>query len=156
MILKIILGVIVFFALLGTIGADTKTGKQIAAVIAIAALILFVAVMSSGSSKQKKEKKVTEVAPEAGIIQVDQDQWGTITITDEETGITTEYQGCIHISGTYPYETQEFMGLCISMDRSINIGSWSQGMYKLYYEDREAYWEKKKEEEAEGGAKTIE
>ena len=108
MFLKIFLGIIVVFSLLACIGANEKHNKCLAAVIAIAALILFTVVMLNDTGKEEKE--VTAVAPESGKITVDQNQWGTITVTDE-TGVTREYQGCINISGTYPYETYEFMGL---------------------------------------------
>lgn len=54
-------------------------------------------------------------------------------------------QGCINISGTYPYETYEYMGLCVRMDAAIEVGEWSPGMYRLYYEDEEAYWNVKNE-----------
>lgn len=55
-------------------------------------------------------------------------------------------QGCIHISGTYPYETTEYMGLCVSMESAIETGEWSPGMYKLYYESEGKYWEAKSNE----------
>ena len=144
MFLKIFLGTIVVFSLLVCIGANEKHNKCLAAVIAIAALILFTVVMLNDTGKEEKE--VTAVAPESGKITVDQNQWGTITVTDE-TGVTREYQGCINISGTYPYETYEFMGLCVRMDTAIKIGEWSPGMYKLCYEDEEAYWKAKEEQE---------
>ena len=144
MFLKIFLGTIVVFSLLACIGANEKHNKCLAAVIAIAALILFTVVMLNDTGKEEKE--VTAVAPDSGKITVDQNQWGTITVTDE-TGVTREYQGCINISGTYPYETYEFMGLCVRMDTAIKIGEWSPGMYKLCYEDEEAYWKAKEEQE---------
>ena len=61
-------------------------------------------------------------------------------------GYEREYQGCIHISGTYPYETTEYMGLCVSMESAIETGEWSPGMYKLYYESEGKYWEAKSNE----------
>ena len=33
------------------------------------------------------------------------------------------------------------------MDAAIEIGEWSPGMYKLYYEDEEAYWKVKEAQE---------
>ena len=147
MFIKVFLAAVVVLALLGCIGANQRENKRLAAGIALVALILLTVVMVSGSSK--KEDKPTAVAPESGEITVDQNQWGTITVTDRETGITREYQGCIHISGSYPYETYEFMGLCVNMDASITIGEWSPGMYKLYCEDQEAYWKEKKDQEKE-------
>ena len=94
---------------------------------------------------KENQPKVTEVAPESGKIQTEQNAWGTITVTDD-TGVTREYQGCIHISGTYPYETTEYMGLCVSMESAIETGEWSPGMYKLYYESKGKYWEAKSNE----------
>ena len=76
-------------------------------------------------SLQKNQPKVTAVAPESGKIQTEQNAWGTITVTDD-TRVTREYQGCIHISGTYPYETTEYMGLCVSMESAIETGSGRQ------------------------------
>ena len=49
-------------------------------------------------------------------------------------------------SGTYPYETTEYMGLCVSMESAIETGEWSPGMYKLYYESEGKYWEAKSNE----------
>ena len=150
MFIKVFLAAVAVPALLGCIGANRKENKRLAAVIALVALILFTVVMVSGSSK-KEEDKPTAVAPESGKITAEQNQWGTITVTDE-TGVTREYQGCIRIDGTYPYETYEFMGLCVSMDNAITIGEWSPGLYKLYYENEEAYWkmiEEKKQTEKE-------
>lgn len=148
MAIKIFLGVIAVFALLGVIGANYKANKRIAAVIAIIVLIILAVVVLKGDSKEEKEEKqeVTQVAPDAGKITVGQNQWGTITVTDE-TGVTREYQGCIHIDGIYPYETYEFMGVCVSMDAAIEIGEWKPGLYRLYYEDEEAYWKMKKEQQ---------
>lgn len=144
MFLKILLTAIVICALLACIGAEQKENKCLAAVIAVAALILLTAVLSGG--KAKKDETVA-VAPESGKITVDQNTWGTITVTDD-TGVTREYQGCIKISGSYPYETYEYMGLCVSMENAIVIGEWSPGIYKLYYENEEAYWKMIKEKEA--------
>lgn len=144
MFIKVFLVVVVVLALLGCIGANQKENKRLAAGIALVALILLTVVMVGGSSNQEEEK-ATAVAPESGKITVDQNQWGTITVTDE-TGVTREYQGCIHISGSYPYATYEFMGLCVNMDAAINIGEWSPGMYKLYYENEEEYWKQKESE----------
>lgn len=143
-VLKIFLGIIVVCGLLGMIGANHNENKRLAAVVAIAALLILVVVVMKGDTK---ENTVTAVAPDSGKMEVQQDQWGTITVTDE-SGVTREYQGCIHIDGTYPYETYEFMGLCVSMDNAINIAEWSPGLYKLYHEDEEAYW-KMIEEKAE-------
>lgn len=145
MFIKVFLAAVVVLALLGCIGANQKENKRLAAGIALVALILFTVVMVGGSSNQE-EDKATAVAPESGKITVDQNQWGTITVTDKETGITREYQGCIHISGSYPYATYEFMGLCVNMDAAITIGEWSPGMYKLYYENEEEYWKQKEAE----------
>ena len=114
--------------LLGIIGARTKCSKSIAGAIAICCIVLLTAIVA-----KENQPKVTEVAPESGKIQTEQNAWGTITVTDD-TGVTREYQGCIHISGTYPYETTEYMGLCVSMESAIETGEWSPGMYKLYYE----------------------
>lgn len=149
MFLKIFLGIIVVLALLACIGANEKHNKRLAAVVAIAALVLFTVVMLNDTGKAEKE--VTAVAPDSGRIEVEQNAWGTITVTDE-TGVTREYQGCINIGGTYPYETYEYMGLCVRMDAAIEIAEWSPGMYKLYYEDEEAYWKAKeaKEETSKG------
>lgn len=144
MFIKVFLAAVVVLALLGCIGANQKENKRLAAGIALVALILFTVVMVGGSSNQE-EDKATAVAPESGEITVDQNQWGTITVTDE-TGVTREYQGCIHISGSYPYATYEFMGLCVNMDAAITIGEWSPGMYKLYYENEEEYWKQKEAE----------
>lgn len=144
MFIKVFLAAVVVLALLGCIGANQKENKRLAAGIALVALILFTVVMVGGSSNQE-EDKATAVAPESGEITVDQNQWGTITVTDE-TGVTREYQGCIHISGSYPYATYEFMGLCVNMDAAITIGEWSPGMYKLYYENEEEYWKQKETE----------
>ena len=144
MFLKIFLGIIVVLALLACIGANEKHNKRLAAVVAIAALILFTVVMLNDTGKAEKE--VTAVAPDSGRIEVEQNAWGTITVTDE-TGVTREYQGCINIGGTYPYETYEYMGLCVRMDAAIEIAEWSPGMYKLYYEDEEAYWKVKEAQE---------
>lgn len=144
MFIKVFLAAVVVLALLGCIGANQKENKRLAAGIALVALILFTVVMVGGSSNQE-EDKATAVAPESGKITVDQNQWGTITVTDE-TGVTREYQGCIHISGSYPYATYEFMGLCVSMDAAITIGEWSPGMYKTYYENEEEYWKQKEAE----------
>lgn len=141
MFLKILLTAIVICALLACIGADQKENKRLAAVIAVAALILLTAVLSGG--KEKKSEPVA-VAPESGKITVDQNQWGTITVTDD-TGVTREYQGCIKISGSYPYESYEYMGLCVSMEDATVIGEWQPGLYKLYYENEEAYWSMKTE-----------
>lgn len=145
MFIKVFLASVVVLALLGCIGANQKENKKLAAGIAIVALILFTVVMVGGSGK--KEDKPTAVAPESGKITVDQNQWGTITVTDRETGVTREYQGCIHISGSYPYATYEYMGLCVSMDEAIEIGEWSPGTYKLFYEDEETYWKMKEEQQ---------
>lgn len=145
MFLKIFLGGIVVFTLLACIGANEKRNKRLAAVIAIAALTLFAIAVLDDTGKEEKE--VTAVAPESGKIEVDQNTWGTITVTDRETGVTREYQGCINISGSYPYETYELMGLCVRMDAAITIGEWDKGMYKLYYEDKEAYWKEKEKQE---------
>lgn len=153
MFLKIFIGTIVVFALLAVIGANEKHNKRLAAVVAIAALVIFAAVMMKGDSKQNAQE-ITTVAPDSGKMEVSQNQWGTITVTDE-TGVTREYQGCIRIDGTYPYETYEFMGLCISMENAITIGEWSPGLYKLYYENEEAYWnmiEEKRKLEKENAA----
>lgn len=145
MFLKIFSGIIVALALLACIGANEKYNKRLAAVVAIAALILFTVVMLNGT--QKEEKEVTAVAPESGKIEVDQNAWGTITVTDE-SGVTREYQGCINISGSYPYETNEYMGLCVRLENATTIGEWSPGIYKLYYENEEAYWKMVREKEA--------
>lgn len=142
MFLKIFLGSIVVLALLACIGANEKHNKRLAAVVAVVALILFTGVMLKDTGKVEKE--VTAVAPESGTIEVEQYAWGTITVTDE-TGVTREYQGCINISGTYPYETYEYMGLCVRMDAAIEVAEWSPGMYRLYYEDEETYWNVKNE-----------
>lgn len=142
MFLKIFLGSIVVLALLACIGANEKHNKRLAAVVAVVALILFTGVMLEDT--EKEEKEVTAVAPESGTIEVEQYAWGTITVTDE-TGVTREYQGCINISGTYPYETYEYMGLCVRMDAAIEVAEWSPGMYRLYYEDEETYWNVKNE-----------
>lgn len=144
MFLKIFLGLIVVLALLACIGANEKHNKRLAAAVAIAALILFTVAMLKDTGKAEKE--VTAVAPDSGRIEVEQNAWGTITVTDE-TGVTREYQGCINISGTYPHETYEYMGLCVRMDAAIEIGEWSPGMYKLYYENEEAYWKEKEKQE---------
>lgn len=144
MFIKVFLVSVAVLALLGCIGANQKENKKLAAGIALVVLILLTVVMVSGSGK--KEDEPTAVAPESGKITVDQNQWGTITVTDRETGVTREYQGCIHISGSYPYATYEFMGLCVNMDAAINIGEWSPGMYKLYYENEEEYWKQKEAE----------
>lgn len=121
--LKIFLGVMIALMLLGIIGARTKCSKSIAGAIAICCIVLLTAIVA-----KENQPKVTEVAPESGKIQTEQNAWGTITVTDD-TGVTREYQGCIHISGTYPYETTEYMGLCVSMESAIETGEWSPGMY---------------------------
>lgn len=144
MFLKIFLGIIVILALLACIGANEKHNKRLAVVVAIAALVLLTVVMLEDTGKAEKE--VTAVAPDSGRIEVEQNAWGTITVTDE-TGVTREYQGCINISGTYPHETYEYMGLCVRMDAAIEVGEWSPGMYKLYYENEEAYWKEKEKQE---------
>lgn len=148
MVIKVFLALIAVLALLGCIGAVQKSNKRLAAVVSIAALAILAVVMMKGDTK---EEVVTAVAPESGKIATEQNQWGTITVTDE-TGATREYQGCIRIDGTYPYETYEFMGLCVSMENAITIAEWSPGLYKLYHEDQEAYWkmvEEKKQLEKE-------
>ena len=145
MLLKIFLGSIIAFALLVCIGANEKHNKRLAAVIAIVALTLFAIAVLDDTGKKGKE--ITAVAPESGKIEVDKNSWGTITVTDRETGVTREYQGCINISGNYPYETYELMGLCVRMDAAITIGEWDKGMYKLYYENEEAYWKEKEKQE---------
>lgn len=147
MFLKIFLGIIIILALLACIGANEKHNKRLAVVVAIAALVLLTVVMLKDTGKAEKE--VTAVEPDSGEITVEQNQWGTITVTDRETGITREYQGCIHISGSYPYATYEYMGLCVSMDAAIEIAEWSPGMYKLYYENEEEYWKMKEEQQQE-------
>ena len=144
MFLKIFLGIIVILALLVCIGANEKHNKRLAVVVAIAALVLLTVVMLEDTGKAEKE--VTAVAPDSGRIEVEQNAWGTITVTDE-TGVTREYQGCINISGTYPHETYEYMGLCVRMNAAIEVGEWSPGMYKLYYENEEAYWKEKEKQE---------
>lgn len=144
MFLKIFLGIIVILALLACIGANEKHNKRLAVVVAIAALVLLTVVMLEDTGKAEKE--VTAVEPDSGRIEVEQNAWGTITVTDE-TGVTREYQGCINISGTYPHETYEYMGLCVRMDAAIEVGEWSPGMYKLYYENEEAYWKEKEKQE---------
>lgn len=144
MFLKIFLGIIVILALLACIGANEKHNKRLAVVVAIAALVLLTVVMLEDTGKAEKE--VTAVAPDSGRIEVEQNAWGTITVTDE-TGVTREYQGCINISGTYPHETYEYMGLCVRMDAAIGVGEWSPGMYKLYYENEEDYWKEKEKQE---------
>lgn len=138
--LKIFLGVIVALMLLGICGATSKCSKWIGATITICCVILLTVIVT-----KENQPKVTAVAPESGKIQTDQDVWGTITVTDD-TGATREYQGCIHISGTYPYETTEYMGLCVSMENAIETGEWSPGMYKMYYESEGKYWEAKNDE----------
>ena len=85
MFLKIFLGTIVVLALLVCIGANEKHNKRLAAVVAIAALVLFTVVMLNDTGKEEKE--VTAVAPDSGRIEVEQNAWGTITVTDE-TGVT--------------------------------------------------------------------
>lgn len=147
MFIKVFLAAVVVLALLGCIGANQKENKRLAAGIALVALVMFTVVMVGGSSKKKDE--ATAVEPDSGEITVEQNQWGTITVTDRETGITREYQGCIHISGSYPYATYEYMGLCVSMDAAIEIAEWSPGMYKLYYENEEEYWKMKEEQQQE-------
>ena len=72
--------------------------------IAVVCIALLAAIVA-----KENQPEVTAVAPETGKIQTEQDTWGTITVTDD-TGVTREYQGCIHISGTYPYETTEYRG----------------------------------------------
>lgn len=114
-----------------------------ATIIMVCSLVLFVAICVKSN-----EPKVTAVAPEKGKIQTDQDEWGTITVTDQD-GNTREYQGNIHISGTYQYETAEYMGLCVSIEEGIETGTWKPGMYKMYYEDRDKYWEQKEKEDNE-------
>ncbi|RGB72917.1 hypothetical protein DW070_16290 [Coprococcus catus] len=138
--LKIFLGVMIALMLLGIIGANTKCSKTIAGAIAICCIVLLAAIIA-----KENQPKVTAVAPKSGKIQTEQNAWGTITVTDD-TGVTREYQGCIHISGTYPYETTEYMGLCVSMESAIETGEWSPGMYKLYYESEGKYWEAKNNE----------
>lgn len=139
--LKIFLIIMVVLMLLGVIGASSKSGKRIAAVmVAFGVSVLTIITM------KENQPEVTAVAPETGKIETEQDAWGTITVTDRD-GVTREYQGCIHISGTYPYETSEYMGLCMSMENAIETGEWEPGMYKLYYENREKYWEQKEKEE---------
>lgn len=138
--LKIFLYIMVVLMLLGIIGASTKCSKRIAGMIAVVCIALLAAIVA-----KENQPEVTAVAPETGKIQTEQDTWGTITVTDD-TGVTREYQGCIHISGTYPYETTEYMGLCVSMDSAIVTGEWSPGMYKLYYENEGRYWEAKNDE----------
>lgn len=139
--LKIFLIIMVVLMLLGVIGASSKSDKRIAAVmVAFGVSVLTIITM------KENQPEVTAVAPETGKIETEQDAWGTITVTDRD-GVTREYQGCIHISGTYPYETSEYMGLCMSMENAIETGEWKPGMYKLYYEDREKYWEQKEKEE---------
>lgn len=145
--LKIFLGVMIALMLLGIIGARTKCSKSIAGAITICCIVLLTAIIT-----KENQPKVTAVAPESGKIQTEQNVWGTITVTDD-TGVTREYQGCIHISGTYPYETTEYMGLCVSMESAIETGEWSPGMYKLYYESEGKYWEAKSNEK---GSKTDE
>lgn len=119
---------------------ECSCSKSIAGAIAICCIVLLTAIVA-----KENQPKVTEVAPESGKIQTEQNAWGTITVTDD-TGVTREYQGCIHISGTYPYETTEYMGLCVSMESAIETGEWSPGMYKLYYESEGKYWEAKSNE----------
>ena len=63
------------------------------------------------------------------------------------TGITKEYQGCIHISGKYKYKTKKYMGLCVSVDDALVTGEWSPGKYKQYYESKGKYWEARNEKE---------
>lgn len=141
LVLKIFLIIMVVLMLLGVIGASSKSGKRIAAVmVAFGVSVLTIITM------KENQPEVTAVAPETGKIETEQDAWGTVTVTDRD-GVTREYQGCIHISGTYPYETSEYMGLCMSMENAIETGEWEPGMYKLYYEDREKYWEQKEKEE---------
>lgn len=101
--LKIFLGVMIALMLLGIIGARTKCSKSIAGAITICCIVLLAAIIA-----KENQQKVTAVAPESGKIQTEQNAWGTITVTDD-TGVTREYQGCIHISGTYPYETTEYI-----------------------------------------------
>ena len=38
------------------------------------------------------------------------------------------------------------MGLGVSMERAIETGEWSPGMYKRYYESEGKYWEAKNNE----------
>lgn len=94
--LKIFLYIMVVLMLLGIIGASTKCSKRIAGMIAVVCIALLAAIVA-----KENQPEVTAVAPETGKIQTEQDTWGTITVTDD-TGVTREYQGCIHISGTYP------------------------------------------------------
>ena len=138
--LKIFLGVMIALMLLGIIGARTKCSKSITGAISICCIVLATAFVAI-----KNQPIVTVVVPESVKIQTEQNAWGTITVTDD-TGVTREYQGCIHISGTYPYETTEYMGLCVSMESAIETGEWSPGMYKLYYESEGKYWEAKTNE----------
>ena len=138
MAIKIFLAVIAVLALLATIGANMKENKRLAVAVAIAALVLLAAVSLGGKGE---DKQTTAIAPDTGEITVDQDQWGTITVTDD-TGVTREYQGSIHISGTYPYETYEYMGICVSMEKAIKIGEWKPGLYKMYHEKEELEKEK--------------
>lgn len=99
----------VVWMLLGIAGASTKCTKRIAGMIAVVCIALLAAIVA-----KENQPEVTAVAPETGKIQTEQDTWGTITVTDD-TGVTREYQGCIHISGTYPYETTEYMSITGSM-----------------------------------------
>lgn len=87
--LKIFLGVMIALMLLGIIGARTKCSKSIAGAITICCIVLLTAIVA-----KENQPKVTEVAPESGKIQTEQNAWGTITVTDD-TGVTREYQGCI-------------------------------------------------------------
>ncbi len=141
--LKIFLCVVFVCAVLALLISRSKTEEEMFTIIAICSLVLFVAICVKSN-----EPKVTAVAPEKGKIQTDQNEWGTITVTDQD-GNTREYQGNIHISGTYQYETAEYMGLCVSIEEGIETGTWKQGMYKLYYEDRDKYWEQKEKEDNE-------
>lgn len=144
--LKIFLLFTIAVVLMSVNKKSKRRSKKIAAFISVCCIMLLAVIVIK--ERQEKETTITEVEPKVEKIQIEQDVWGTITVTDD-AGITKEYQGCIHISGVYPYETFEYMGLCVSMENAIEIGEWQPGMYKLYYEDKEKYWEIKDELEKE-------
>lgn len=138
---KIFLGVMIAVMVLGIGCASTKCTKRILAVL----VVCYVGALTAITIIEHQQI-VTAVAPETGKIKVEQDTWGTITVTDE-TGTTKEYQGCIHISGKYKYKTKKYMGLCVSVDDALVTGEWSPGKYKQYYESKGKYWEARNEKE---------
>lgn len=146
MFLKIFLGIIVVLALLACIGANEKRNKRMGATVAIVTLVLLTVATLNDTGKEEKE--VTAVAPERGTLEVEQNAWGTITVTDD-TGKTTEYQGCINISGEYKYKTGRYMGLSVKMEDASKVGEWSPGSYEYSREREEEYWEEKEEREKE-------